>query len=170
LHLVAGSLERELQDGAVSVNAFAWYCTCRRRLLTIGLVRPLPEDFLRALAEQEEVLVSSRDGDLVGTVPVWFIEAPPGVVYLFTFGFSVKARRWRSDPWVRLTIPGTRCSVEGEAHLVDGAELEAVAPRVVERWSMQGAPSVEGLRRTVRDGMHVLVRVDAGSAEAAGDG
>jgi len=166
LHLVAGSLERELQDGAVSVNAFASYCTCPRRPLTIGLVRPLPDDFLRALTASEEVLVSSRDGDLVGTVPVWFIEAPPGVVYLFTFGFSVKARRWRADPWVRLTVPGTRCSVEGEAHLVDGAELDAVAPRVVERWSMQGAPSVEGLRRTVRDGMHVLVRVDAGSADA----
>ncbi len=114
--------------------------------------------------------MSSRDGDLVGTVPVWFIEAPPGVVYLFTFGFSVKARRWRRDPWVRLTVPGTRCSVEGEVHLVDGVELEAVAPRVVERWSMQGAPSVEGLRRTVRDGMHVLVRVDAGAADAHGDG
>ena len=130
------------------------------------MVRPLPDDFLRTLADHDEVLVSSREGDRVGTVPVWFIEAPPGVVYLFTFGFSIKARRWRSDPWVRLTIPGTRCTVEGEAHLVNGAELEAVAARVVERWSMQGAPSVEGLRRTVRDGMHVLVCVDAGSADA----
>jgi hypothetical protein len=38
---------------------------------------------------------------------------------------------------------------------------------VVERWSTQGATTVEGLRRTVRDGVHVLVRVEAAPATAS---
>jgi hypothetical protein len=33
--------------------------------------------------------------------------------------------------------------------------------RVVERWSMQGAPTIEGLRRTLRDRVHALIRVEA---------
>jgi hypothetical protein len=124
---------------------------------------PLPPEFLDALNGHAEVLVSSREGPggPVGTVPVWYVVAPPGVVYLFGFGFSEKARRWRTDPWVRLTVPGTAVSTEGVASFVSGEELEAVAPLVVERWAMQGAPTVEGLRRTLRDGVHVLVRVSA---------
>ena len=121
---------------------------------------PLPEDFLAALAGHEEVLVTSRDGDTRGTVPVWFVVAPPGVVYLFSFGFSAKARRWRSDPWVRLTVPGQSISVEGMAHFVEPDEVDPIAPLVIERWAMQGAPTIDGLRRTLRDGMHVLVRVE----------
>jgi hypothetical protein len=121
---------------------------------------PLPEAFLQALAGHEEVLVTSRDGPTRGTVPVWFVIAPPGVVYLFGFGFSEKARRWRADPWVRLSVPGQRnISAEGVAHFIGPDEVEAVAPLVVERWAMQGAPTLEGLRRTLRDRVHVLVRV-----------
>jgi hypothetical protein len=123
-------------------------------------VTPLPEAFLEALAGHDEVLVTSRQGNIRGTVPVWFIVEPPGVVYLFSFGFSEKARRWRSDPWVRLTVPGTAVSAEGVAQFVKAEEVDAVASSVVERWAMQGAPTVEGLRRTLRDGVHVLVRVE----------
>ncbi len=121
---------------------------------------PLPQAFLERLAGHDEVLVTSRDGAARGTVPVWFIISPPGVVYVFGFGFSEKARRWRSDPWVQLRVPGQSESIEGVAHFVEPDELEAIAPRVVERWAMQGAPTVEGLRRTLRDGVHVLVRVE----------
>lgn len=121
---------------------------------------PLPTEFLTALARHEEVLVTSRDGATRGTVPVWFVIAPPGVVYLFSFGFSEKARRWRSDPWVRLALPAEQTSVEGVAHFVGPDEVDSVAPLIVERWAMQGAPTIDGLRRTLRDRMHVLVRVE----------
>ena len=47
------------------------------------------------------------------------------------------------------------------ASFVSGEELEAVAPLVVERWAMQGAPTVEGLRRSLREGVHALVRVES---------
>jgi hypothetical protein len=121
---------------------------------------PLPSDFLTALAGHEEVLVTSRDGATRGTVPVWFVIAPPGVVYLFSFGFSEKARRRPTDPWVRLTVPGESTSVEGIARFVGPDEVDPIAPLIVERWAMQGAPTIDGLRRTLRDRMHVLVRVE----------
>jgi hypothetical protein len=124
-------------------------------------VTPLPAEFLEALAARDEVLVTSREGSTRGTVPTWFIIAPPGVVYLFGFGFSTKARRWRSDPWVRLTVPGNPgTSTEGVVHFVEPNEIDDIAPLIVERWAMQGAPTPEGLRRTLRDRVHVLVRVD----------
>ena len=50
-------------------------------------MQPLPDEFLQALAGHEEVLVTSREGTTRGTVPVWFLILPPGVVYLFGFGF-----------------------------------------------------------------------------------
>ena len=123
---------------------------------------PLPADFLEVLAAHEEVLVTSREGATRGSVPTWFVIAPPGVVYLFSFTFSEKVRRWRRDPWVRLSVPGQpQLSVEGVAHFVSPDELGEVAPLIVERWSMQGAPTVEGLRRSLRDRVHALIRVES---------
>jgi hypothetical protein len=125
-------------------------------------IRPLPAEFLARLAEHDEVLVTSREGPARGTVPVWFVIAPPGVVYLFGFAFSEKARRWRSDPWVRLTVPGTGESVEGIVHAVQPDEIDDdFGATIVERWSMQGATTIDGLRRTLRDQVHLLVRVAA---------
>ncbi len=124
-------------------------------------MQQLPSAFLDALAGQDEVLVTSREGATRGTVPTWFVVAPPGVVYLFSFAFSEKVRRWRTDPWVRLSVPGEPGeSVEGVAHFVGPDEIDQVAPLIVERWSMQGAPTVEGLRRTLRDRVHALIRVE----------
>ncbi len=124
-------------------------------------MQQLPSAFLDALAGQDEVLVTSREGATRGTVPTWFVVAPPGVVYLFSFAFSEKVRRWRTDPWVRLSVPGEPGeSVEGVAHFVGPDEIDEVAPLIVERWSMQGAPTVEGLRRTLRDRVHALIRVE----------
>ena len=92
-------------------------------------------------------------------MPVWFLVAPPGVVYLFTFAFSVKARRWRKDPWVRLSVDGH--STEGVAHFVSADEIPtSIQDDIVDRWAMQGATTVEGLRRTLRDGVHALIRVE----------
>ncbi len=127
---------------------------------------PLPQDFLDLLAQHDEVLVSSREGTTLGTVRAWFVIAPPGVVYVFGFGFSERARRWRSDPWVRLRVPGRQEAVEGVAYFVRPDELDRVAPLVVERWAMQGAPTLDGLRRTLRDGVHVLVRVEGQQPQA----
>jgi hypothetical protein len=127
-------------------------------------VTPLPAEFLSALSEHDEVLVTSREGATRGTVPTWFVIAPPGVVYLFTFGFSVKARRWRSDPWVRLAVPGGQASVEAVVHVVGPQEIDDIGTLIVDRWDMQGAPTVDGLRRTLRDGVHVLVRVEGDSS------
>jgi hypothetical protein len=125
-------------------------------------LQQLSAEFLDKLAGHDEVLVSSREGDRRGTVPTWFVIADPGVVYLFTFGFSEKARRWRRDPWVRLRVPGeSGASTEGVVHFVAPEALDdATAELIVQRWSMQGAPTIEGLRRTLRDGVHVLVRVE----------
>ena len=128
-------------------------------------MQPLPAQFLDALTAQheDEVMVTSREGETRGTVPTWFVVAPPGVVYLFTFAFSEKARRFRSDPWVRLATRGApRVSTEGVAHFVGPEELDApTAELIVDRWNMQGAPTVEGLRRTLRDRVHALIRVEA---------
>jgi hypothetical protein len=124
---------------------------------------PLPSEFLNALACQGEVLVTSREAASRGTVPMWFVIAPPGVVYLYSFAFSEKVRRWRADPWVRLAVPDEpRLSVEGVVHFVDATEIDdAVGALIVDRWSMQGAPTIEGLRRTLRDRVHTLIRVEA---------
>jgi hypothetical protein len=137
-------------------------------MTTHSPMTPLPADFLEALADAQEVLVTSREDSARGTVPVWFVIAPPGVVYLFTFAFSTKARRWRADPWVRLSVPGRPGkSVEGVVHFVEPRDVDEVAPLIVERWSMQGAPTVEGLRRTLRDRVHVLVRVEGRPASGS---
>ncbi len=125
----------------------------------LGNMIPLPPEFLRALDGRDELLVSSREGEKQGTVRVWFVVGPPGVVYLFSQAFSLKVMRWHSDPWVRLRLPGTDVSVEGAVHFVTLEEVDSVAPLIIERWGMWGATTVEGLRRMLRDGTHVLVRV-----------
>ena len=115
----------------------------------------------KILFEELDWLVTSRDRSIRGTVPVWFIIVPPGVVYLFGFAFSEKARRWRSDPWVRLTVPRSGESVEGRVRFIEPTELDgAVEDMIVERWGMWGATTAEGLRRMLRDRSHVLVRVE----------
>jgi hypothetical protein len=126
-------------------------------------LQQLPPEFLEALVGHDEVLVSSRENAARGTVPMWFVIAPPGVVYLFSFAFSEKVRRWRTDPWVRLSVPGRpQAFVEGVAHFVSPDEIDDVlGSLVIERWNMQGAPTLEGLRRTLRDRVHALIRVEA---------
>jgi hypothetical protein len=128
--------------------------------------RALPADFLAALAGEEEVLVTSRDRHRRGSVRAWFAIAPPGVVLLLTGAHSVKAERWRHDPWARLAVPGRGVSAEGVARVVtESSEVDAVAPLVVERWDMAGAPTVEALHRILEQGTHLLVAVEGGDMD-----
>lgn len=135
---------------------------------------PLPAGFLATLDGEEELLVTSRDRHRRGTVRAWFTVAPPGVVLLLTGAHSVKADRWRHDPWVRLALPGRGPAAEGRARFVTNpAEVGALAPLVVERWDMAGAPTVEALHRILDQGTHVLVMVegaDEGGRPSAGAG
>ncbi|HEY2703287.1 MAG TPA: hypothetical protein VGL20_06325 [Candidatus Dormibacteraeota bacterium] len=127
-------------------------------------VTPLPAAFLAALQGEEELLVTSRGPRRRGSVRAWFAVAPPGMVLLLTDAHSVKAERWRRDPWVRLSVPGGGPGVEGTARFVTGAEVDLLAPLVVERWDMAGAPTVEGLHRILDAGTHVLVAVEGAPA------
>jgi len=121
----------------------------------------LPPAFRSALDGTDEVLVGSREAGHEGAVRTWFIVTPAGDIYLFNYAYALRVARWRSDPWIRLTVPGGGPSVEGRVRFVDPAELDgAVQEMIVERWGMWGAPTAEGLRRMVRDGSHVLARVE----------
>jgi hypothetical protein len=121
----------------------------------------LSPEFRKALDGTDELLVGSREGERVRAVPVWFIVTSGGDIYLFNYAYALRVARWRNDPWVRLSVPGGGPSVEGRVRFVDPAELDgAVVEMIVEKWGMWGATTPEGLRRMVKDGSHVLVRVE----------
>lgn len=121
----------------------------------------LPASFRQALDGTDELIVTSRETGREGSVRTWFTVTDAGDLYLFNYAFATRVQRWRQDPWVRLTIPGTDQSVEGTVHVIDPAtELSPeLIDLVVERWGMWGATTPEGLGRMLRDGSHVLVRV-----------
>jgi hypothetical protein len=120
----------------------------------------LPE-FRKALDGTDELIVTSREDGRDGSVRAWFIVTHEGDIYLFNYAYAVRVARWRNDPWVRLTVPGGGPSVEGRVQFIDPAELDAaVQGMIVEQWGMWGATTPEGLRRMVRDGSPVLVRVE----------
>lgn len=125
-------------------------------------ITPLPHRFLDQLRGHDEVIVSSRDGGGVRSVRTWFAIAPAGYLLLFSEAFSMKVRRWRADPWIRLRIPRTEVTVEGRVAFVMLDEVEALAPLIVSRWADWGATHPEGVRRMLRDGTHVLLRVGVG--------
>jgi len=117
--------------------------------------------FLEALTRQDEVIVTSREGQRERSVRAWYAVAPPATIYLFAESFSLRVGRWRTDPWVRLTVPGGGPSIEGRVRAVSADELDdEVIPLIQERWGMWGATTSEGLRRMLRDRSHVLFRVE----------
>ena len=121
----------------------------------------LPASFRQALDGTEELIVTSREEGREGSVRTWYVVTAAGDLYLFNYAYAVRVQRWRRDPWVRLTIPGTDQSVEGTVHVVDpiGELSVEVTDLVVERWGMWGATTPQGLHRMLRDRSHVLVRV-----------
>jgi hypothetical protein len=130
----------------------------RHRLI---LTCVLPPDFRHALDGADTLLVGSREAGRVRAVHTWFVVTPDGELYLFNYAHALRVARWRSDPWVRLTIPGGGPSLEGRVQFVDAGEVDgAVQDLIVDRWGMWGATTPEGLRRMLRDRSHVLVRVD----------
>ncbi|HEY6537980.1 MAG TPA: hypothetical protein VI138_02940 [Candidatus Dormibacteraeota bacterium] len=102
--------------------------------------------------------MSSRDGSGVGSVRMWFAVVPPGYVFLLTPAHTIKAGRWRDDPWVRLRIPGTRASQEGVVIPVSWKEAAADADLLTDRFAMAGATTAEGLRWMLDDGSRLLLR------------
>jgi hypothetical protein len=121
----------------------------------------LPAPFNEALAGSDELIVSSREDGRERSVRAWYVLAPPGTIYLFNYAFALRVARWRKDPWVRLSVPGSRVSVEGTVRFINPDELDStVSELVVDRWGMWGATTEPGLRRMLRDGSHVLVRVE----------
>ena len=123
----------------------------------------LPPAFVEALAGQEELLVSSRDDGLERSVRAWYVLTPDRNLYLFTYSFSLRVARWRKDSWIRLRIPNGGPDVEGQVRFVSADELdESLLSQVIERWWMWGATTAEGLKRMLRDGSHVLLRVEVG--------
>lgn len=121
----------------------------------------LPLSFRQALDGTEEIIVTSREPGREGSVRTWYALTAAGELYLFNYAFATRVRRWRDDPWVRLTIPGTKQSVEGAVQIieVDTDLSPELTDLVVDRWGMWGATTAEGLRRMLRDGSHILVRV-----------
>ncbi len=112
--------------------------------------------------------MTSREGSTERSVHVWFIVVPPGVLYLFGDPFSYRARRWRTDPWVRLRVPSGEASVETRVHFVRTEELTPeLVDLLVERWGMWGAVTPEGLRRMLADGAIALVRVEGTAPSGA---
>jgi hypothetical protein len=112
--------------------------------------------------------VTSREAGRERSVRAWYVIKPPRMLYLFAASFSIRVGRWRTDPWVRLTVPGGGPSIEGRVHEVLMDELdESLSQLVQDRWWMWGATTPEGLRRMLRDRSHVLFRVEPLSSEPA---
>ncbi|MGA8207884.1 MAG: hypothetical protein WB801_04960 [Candidatus Dormiibacterota bacterium] len=122
-------------------------------------LRPLPPAFLEQLTDQEELLVSSRDPGGRGTVRMWFAVIPPGYVYLLTPTISLKAERWRQDPWVRLRIPGTTAAQEGVVLEVGWEEAEHHLELLASRFAMAGAATGEALQWMLEEGSRRLLKV-----------
>ena len=124
----------------------------------------LPAPLLAALADRDEVLVTSRAGAGMGTVRMSFATAPPGVVYLLTSAFSRKAARWDRDPWVRLTVPGSQVAAEAVVQRVAADDLDPAAEEaVLSRFPDAGAATPEALRELLETGTHLLFRVEGES-------
>jgi hypothetical protein len=128
----------------------------------LSRLRPLPQSFLKGLERQEEVLVTSREGSHTGTVPVWFAVDSKGFLYLFGHAFSLKARRWRRDPWIRLCNPANADCVEGLVEFLSPDQSNSVADLVATRWPDWGVLHPEGLRQMLASGTHVLLKAGLG--------
>ncbi len=110
-----------------------------------------------ALRERDTVVVSSRDSSGEGKARMWFALTPDGTLYLLTPSFSLKARRWESDPWVR--VRAGRETVEGTVEQVTLEEVAGDEPLLLARFGLAGASTVEALAWMLDSGSHRLFRV-----------
>lgn len=90
---------------------------------------------------------------------MWFAVIPPGYIYLLTPTYTLKAERWRDDPWVRLRVPGTGAAHEGVVTPVGWEEAGRNIDLLTARFSMAGAVTGEALRWMLQDGSRQLLRV-----------
>jgi len=97
----------------------------------LNLTFVLPAAFRHVLQGTDEVLVSSREDGREGRVRTWFIITREGTLYLFNYAYARRVARWRDDPWVRLTVPGTGESVEGRVQFIDPAELDDAVEELI---------------------------------------
>ncbi len=117
---------------------------------------PTPS-FLGSLRARQTVVVSSRDPGGEGKVRMWFALADSGRIYLLTPSFSLKARRWAKDPWVRLRAGGE--IFEGRVEPVGPADFGPDQPLLLERFAMAGAVTGEALQWMLESGSHQLFQV-----------
>ncbi len=114
-----------------------------------------------ALRVQDTVVVSSRDSSGEGKTRMWFALTLEGTLYLLTPSFSLKARRWESDPWVR--VRAGREVIEGTVELVTLEEAAGDEPLLLERFTLAGASTREALAWMLESGSHRLFRVRPGA-------
>ncbi len=103
------------------------------------------------------MVVSSRDNSGEGKARMWFALTSAGTLYLLTPSFSLKARRWESDPWVRVRAGGE--TVEGTVEQVTLDEAAGDEPLLLARFGLAGASTVEALSWMLDSGSHRLFRV-----------
>jgi hypothetical protein len=94
---------------------------------------------------------------------MWFAVVPPGYVYLLTPAITLKAERWRHDPWVRFQIPGSLSDQEGVAVEATWEEAAPHLDLLTSRFAMAGAATGEALRWMIEDGSRRLLKVGLGS-------
>src|SRR5205807_9361078 len=87
----------------------------------------LPPDFRIALDGADTLLVGSRQAGRERAVHTRFVVTPDGALYLFNYAHALRVARGRTDPWVRLTIPGGGRSVEGRVQCTRLAEVGPAA-------------------------------------------
>jgi PPOX class probable F420-dependent enzyme len=82
----------------------------------------------RALREEDEVSITTYDADgKPGSVPIWFVYVD-GKVYMATGRESLKTRKLRADPRVRLRF-GNRIALDGAGRIcAEKALVERIAP------------------------------------------
>lgn len=107
------------------------------------------------------MVVSSRDSSGEGSTRVWFALTPQGTLYLLTPSFSLKARRWESDPWVR--VRAGREAAEGTVEPVTMDDVRGDEPLLLERFALAGAATAEALAWMLDSGSHRLYRVRPGA-------
>ena len=122
----------------------------------------LPPKVMESVAQSRELLITTYDGDgNPGTVPVWF-DYHQGRFYVSTPPDTLKYRKIRQDPRVRLTFgdadgPG----IDGTAKIVaEAATIDEVAPIHHERYGGELWRDAEDLARMWRDSTErVLIEV-----------